>query len=109
MNKQLLIFLATLLPMMASADDSGICGDNLTWTYVKAAHTLTISGEGSMANYEWGSTPWSYYKEEITKAIIEEGITTIGDYAFCECSGLTSITIPNSLTSIGKGAFDDCI
>jgi hypothetical protein len=57
MKIQLIFFLATLLPMMASADDSGTCGDNLTWTYVEATHTLTISGEGDMANfsYNWFS------------------------------------------------------
>ena len=49
--KKLILFLA-LLPMMASADDSGTCGDNLTWTYESATNTLTISGTGNMNNYQ---------------------------------------------------------
>ena len=36
------------------------------------------------------------------------GLTSIGDWAFNECSSLTSIKIPNSVTSIGYGAFNDC-
>ena len=39
---------------------------------------------------------------------IPKSVTSIGEYAFCECSGLTSMTIPNSVTSIGDGAFKDC-
>ena len=40
--------------------------------------------------------------------IIPNSVTSIGDFAFCDCSGLTSITIPNSVTSIGDGAFLGC-
>ncbi len=36
-------------------------------------------------------------------------VTSIDDYAFFCCSGLTSITIPNSVTSIGLNAFRQCI
>ena len=35
-------------------------------------------------------------------------VTSIGDYAFSDCSGLTNITIPDSVTSIGDSAFHDC-
>ena len=35
-------------------------------------------------------------------------VTTIGDYAFSECSSLTNITIPNSVNSIGDSAFYNC-
>ena len=36
-------------------------------------------------------------------------VTSIGDYAFARCSGLTSITIPSSVTTIGESAFENCI
>ena len=107
--KKLILFLA-LLPMMASADDSGTCGDNLTWTYESATNTLTISGTGNMNNYQFYSyfSPWDSFKSSIKKVIIENGVTSIGDFAFNNCRGLTSVTIPNSVTSIGEGAFNHC-
>ena len=45
---------------------------------------------------------------EITNLIIPNSVTSIGDGAFHRCSGLTSVTIPNSVTSIGSGAFYYC-
>lgn len=41
-------------------------------------------------------------------SIIPDGVTSIGDYAFSNCSGLTSIKIPDGVTSIGAGAFSGC-
>ena len=40
--------------------------------------------------------------------IIPNSVTEIGDYAFSDCSGLTSVTIPNSVTSIGESVFSNC-
>ncbi len=40
--------------------------------------------------------------------IIPEGVTSIGDGAFYDCSSLTAITIPEGVTSIGNEAFFDC-
>ena len=39
---------------------------------------------------------------------IPNSVTSIGDGAFSRCTGLTSITIPESVTSIGGGAFESC-
>ena len=97
-----------LLPMMAMADNSGTCGDNLTWTLVESTGTLTIRGTGAMNDYKYDERPWFYYRNDIVKLIIEEGVTSIGNHAFDGCNGLTSITISNSVTSIGEWAFSAC-
>ena len=44
----------------------------------------------------------------LTSVTIGNGVTSIGDYAFGWCDGLTSIVIPDSVTSIGSSAFWDC-
>ena len=44
----------------------------------------------------------------LTSITIPESVTSIGGYAFSGCSGLTSITIPESVTSIGDYAFRKC-
>ena len=44
----------------------------------------------------------------MTSVTIQEGVTSIGDWAFCGCWYLTSVTIPSSVTSIGDHAFTDC-
>ncbi len=44
----------------------------------------------------------------MTSVTIPNSVTTIGDWVFSYCTNLTSVTIPNSVTSIGHGAFDSC-
>ena len=43
-----------------------------------------------------------------TSFVWPDGVTTIGNYVFYECSGLASVTIPSTVTSIGNSAFDSC-
>ena len=45
---------------------------------------------------------------QITTVIIPDGITSVGEFAFDGCTTLTSITIPDSVTSIGDSAFSGC-
>jgi hypothetical protein len=87
------------------ADDKGTCGENLTWTYVEATKTLTISGSGSMTNYNTSSDyPWHNYRASISKVVLENGVISIGSYAFADCTSLSSITIPNSVANVGWNA-----
>ncbi|MCD8158496.1 MAG: leucine-rich repeat domain-containing protein [Clostridiales bacterium] len=96
-----------------SADFSseGSCGDNLTYYYDSDTYTLTISGTGKMETYQYysgGAAPWNGVRSEITTVILEDGITSIGSYAFNGCSSLASINIPDSITSIGGYALQSC-
>ena len=73
--------------------------------------TLRISGTGEMKDWkdnskeDWHNTQHTSLIENV---IVEEGVTSIGDYAFYECSSLKSISIPNSVANIGWYAFLGC-
>ena len=86
---------------------SGRCGDDLTWTLGEDG-TLTISGTGDMWDFEDDPAPWYSKRSDIKTACLLSGITRIGNWAFEDCSWLTSVTIPGSVTSIGDWAFDCC-
>lgn len=104
--KQLLLFLMIALPSVAMADDSGTCGNNLTYYYAESTKTLTISGSGAMKDYY--TAPWNSYAENILKVVIGNGVTSIGDYAFEDCSEIKTVVLPDGVTSIGDGAFSGC-
>ena len=70
-------------------------------------YTLTISGSGRMADYEWKDpAPWN--KESVINVVIEDGVTEIGKYAFHKCVGLRTVEIGNSVQLIGEDAFSFC-
>ena len=89
----------------AAVVSSGKCGSNLTWS-VDDAENLTISGSGAMYDYYVDEAPWD--GENISNVIIKEGVTSIGDYAFCNQYTVTKVSIPSTVTNIGSCAFTDC-
>lgn len=48
------------------------------------------------------------YRDYQGEIIIPDGVTSIGGYAFEDCSGITSVTIPKGVKYIGSGAFKGC-
>ena len=81
---------------------SGMCGDNLYWEYKDKV--LTIIGNGEM----YDGIPWRLLRDSIYSVSLPNSVTSIGNRAFYGCSALTSIILPNSVTSIGRYAFEDC-
>ncbi len=70
---------------------------------------LKFYGMGDMNNYTISETaPWYGSRQSITTITIPEGITSIGNYAFKSHTAISEIVIPEGVTSIGQYAFDGC-
>lgn len=85
----------------------GSCGENLSWK-LSGDGLLTIAGTGDMTDYTQGGAPWYALRESIVSVEILAGVNTIGNYAFCDCTAMESITGPYSVTIIGDYAFYNC-
>jgi hypothetical protein len=113
-TKLFLLFAAAMwlnvLNGFAQTVASGETG-NCTWTLTGTSenYTLTISGDGAMGNYAYNYTsPWYSYRTDIKTLDIQQGVTSIGNYAFYECSGLTSVTIPATVQTVANYGFAGC-
>ena len=102
------------LEISASAEDASAVtwtkteSDGLTWTLYEDG-TLNISGTGEMRGYNaYSIKSPACDNSNIKNVVIEDGITSIGSFAFYGCS-LTNIRIPGSVTSIGNCAIEDCM
>lgn len=73
---------------------------------VEIPSSITVDGTPytvtSIGNYAF------FNCTSLTNIIIPNSVQTIGGYAFTDCTKLTNITIPDSVTSIGNRAFVDC-
>ena len=113
----LLLIAAVLLILIYGMKSS--CGENLKWNLKNG--TLTITGSGQMNNYTGipgdpgtdgsicmlcANPPWE--DQKITRIVVEEGVASIGNFAFAFCRELREITLPGSVTSIGDSVFEGC-
>ncbi|MGX8686349.1 MAG: leucine-rich repeat protein [bacterium] len=116
-----------------TGDNSYTPRHSLRW--VLSGTTLTISGNGTMMDYvsdPANTAPWhSRCAGSVTRIVISNGVTSVGNYAFYDfvklksiqlassvkriglrafyrCSGLNAVALPNSVTTIGKNAFQNC-
>lgn len=99
MRKKLFtLFLALAVSEGTLFAESGTCGDNLTWDLTDGV--LTISGTGAMEEYDLAANvPWYNYRFSINSVTINDGVTSISDYAFYDCSSLTSINVSTDNTN----------
>lgn len=84
---------------------SGTVG-TITWSLDRYTGVLTVSGTG--ATPDWTSDvkgEWHEYASEIYEVIVEEGVTTLGNFAFSRLANLTKVTLPEGLTTVKADAF----
>ena len=138
------VFVVTIFSVSAEDNDNNTSGTTGDCTWKIENGVLTISGNGKMGvgdvDSSFGGSPdpidspnitHPWHDKEITKVIVEDGVTNIARLsfrklynlqsvsigstvksierdAFLYCRKLKSIIIPNSISSIGVGAFYEC-
>ena len=110
---------------------AGTCGEHLTWRIENGV--LTISGTGAMDTFDYSrsgrvltkidlpdgqkdvvlqglltTAPWGNYNGAVTQIVVEEGVTSIGEWAFSGMVRTRNVLLPTTLERIGRCAFYDC-
>jgi hypothetical protein len=83
--------------------------NNLVAINVNAANDSYITEDGVLYNKNKSTIIQYPAKKQGSGFTIPSGVTSIEDYAFYGCVGLTSVVISNGVTSIGDGAFYGCV
>ncbi len=111
----LFVALFATISVSAKIITEGTCGDNLRWAYDSTSYTLTITGSGAMEDYRCSlsyycegtpDAPWYGYKIRVLS--LPNDLTSIGRGAFADCADITSLTIPVNVKMIGFDAFTGC-
>ena len=98
-------------------DDYGDCGPNLKWYFSSPRNingksvpgTMIIKGSGTMTSYSDSKPPqWTRLKESINELRVQDGVLSIGSFAFAECDYLTDVILPDSLRRVEASAFEEC-
>ena len=93
---------------------NNMCGEKVYYEFDDATGTLTIKGEGEMYDFlsepddeeEGRIAPWRYHPQAILYVVIDEGVASVGDYAFYEEFTLEEISIASTVRRIGRSAFE---
>lgn len=76
--------------------------DGLSWSMDEAGN-LSIKGEGSVQ-----TAPWTESEIAVSSLTLEDGITSVGDSVFANCTELKAVNLGNTVEAIGSKAFAGC-
>ncbi len=106
------VLLAASAFTLTTSAESGVCGENVSWTL--EGGKLTLSGNGATTRFERdGSSdttgvPWWGSRNEITSIVVEEGVTVLDNYLFYRCENLTSVSLSSTVARIETRVFAKC-
>ena len=81
------------------------CGKNIMWQ-IDSAGTMTLTGSGAMYDYNNAyDRPYADQMHTVKKVVVGNGITALGWNAFSNADILSSVSLPNTLKTIGIEAF----
>ena len=87
-----------------NAQAAGVCGPDIVWYFKDGV--LVLEGTGPMTDYAQSTGPiWRDFYEDINMIYIPEGVTTVGDWTFYDTYQLSRVVLPSTLESIGEYAF----
>ena len=101
--KFMMVALAVFLSIHVRADENSVLIDGVYYNLISASKTATVVN-GSTSYTGAVTIPASVLYDSDNYSV-----TTIASDAFKDCTGLTSVSIPSSITSIGESAFNGCI
>ena len=88
--------------------DSGVVTDTINWA-IDADYNLTITGTGAMPDYAAeADRPWEAYKVLAKTVTVGEGITSVGARSFSYFTGLESISLSDTVTTLMNDCFAYC-
>lgn len=98
--------LAAERTLVASGNGGHPYPEKVTWKLYSDGE-IVFSGEGSITG-NYGDLPWKSYLKDIKKLIINEGITSVEFESFANCTNLTNVSLPKTLTKIASYSFENC-
>ena len=99
---------ATITEFLGPVDPANDGPYDITIPDKLGGHPVTGLGENSFSTGHFDSPLYDIHHTKIQSVTIPESVTSIGRAAFMNCTGLTSLTIKGVATSIGPGAFSTC-
>ena len=99
---------ATITEFRGPVDPKNTGSYNITIPTELDGYTVTGLGESSFSTEHFDSPLYDIHHTKIQSVTIPESVTSIGRAAFLNCTGLTSLTIKGVATSIGAAAFSTC-